>query len=347
MATKDELWTGNGKSAKENRADWKAANIQAGRINVEQDATLNVNRSITGDGIVLTGGAASFQADGSFGTTTKVGDKGTVSVGINAKLNINLKDANSASRANETSRSLDNANSGIRAYNNGHLESGDSAEITINAGHGRAVNFGEPFGGTTEVQKAAVSIENVGYGDQFKGDSNIPVWYNSRNITSNSATSTDSNNSVVLADSTKMNITGRDGLVLGNRATFVTGNHSVVHIDNQGNGAGLLIDNFSKVEVSPHSQLIMTSYGKNSSGGYWGGNYIGLGDNGQFRVEHDATFKYTLTGRNGGNNTPYDDNMNILSRSSNARPEVYVGNNATFDGESDYKDYYGEIFAFP
>ncbi|MBD5430262.1 YSIRK-type signal peptide-containing protein, partial [Lactobacillus sp.] len=315
-------------------SNWKAANISASKVDVEQGATLNINRDITGDGIALTGGAATFTDDGStFGKTTPSNDKGTLTVGINSTLTINLKDATTASRSNESKSSLDNASAGIRAVNNGHVTTGDSAQITINAGHGRAIVFNEPFGGTTSVQQSS----NLETG-----------WYRNRSTTRDKSYAQDTNNSVVFGDSNVVNITGRDGILIGNRSLFQTGDHSKVHIDSKGNGAGLLGDAFSVVEVSPQSELILTSDGKDRSGQWSGGNFIGLGENGQFRVEHDATFKYTLVNRKG---TPdpnaYDDNMNIISTNSKSKPLVYVGNNAVFDGQSDYTDYYGEIFAFP
>lgn len=290
--------------------NWTHANIVASRVNVAQGATLNINRSITGDGIAEP-------------------DHGVVNVGINAKLNINLKDAQTASRSNEKSSSLDNASAGVRILDNGTFTSGDSAEITINAGHGRAVVIDEPFGGTDAV--AANTI--------------MPGWENGR-TGDKSAEAAKHRNTMTLGDSTKMNLTGRGGIVLGYTATFTTGDHSIIHIDNKGNGEGLLLDANSVVEVSPHSQLLMTSDGKNASGDFSGGNYIGMGQNAKFRVEHDATFRYRLTNSANNEKRPYADNFNIISQASNTHPEVYVGPNATFDGQSDYDDYYGEIFAF-
>ena len=312
--------------------NWRSANITASTVNIKQGATLNVNRDITGDGIVLKNGQATFIDDGStYGITKQVGNGGTLNVGVNGNLTINLKDAQYASRANEQGRSIDNANTGIRAENNGHVNTGDSAQITINAGHGRAINFNEPFGGNNSVQLKTNQLTS---------------WYRNRNVRETKSYAQDTNNTIILGDSTKMNITGRDGIVMGNRSLFQTGDHSIVHIDGKGNGAGLLGDAFSVVEVSPQSQLLMTSDGKDSSGMYAGGNFIGLGENGKFRVEHDATFRYKMINRGGSSNF-YDDNMNIISINTNSQPEVYVGPNATFDGQSDYTNYYGEIFSFP
>ncbi|MEY8293665.1 mucin-binding protein, partial [Limosilactobacillus caviae] len=290
--------------------NWKAANIAASNVNIEQGATLNINRSITGDGIA--------EPDG-----------GKINVDINASLNVNLKDAQTASRANEQSSSLDNASAGVRILDNGTFTSGDSAKINIHAGHGRAVVINEPFGGTGAVASNTILGE----------------WENGR-TGDRSTEAAKHRNTMILGDSTTMNITGRGGIVLGYTATFVTGDHSIIHIDNQGNGEGLLLDANSKVIVSPHSQLLMTSNGKNASGSYDGGNYIGMGQDAKFRVEHDAVFRYRLTNSMNNEKRPYADNFNIISQASNTHPEVYVGNNATFDGQSDYDDYYGEIFAF-
>ncbi|WP_267866617.1 mucin-binding protein, partial [Limosilactobacillus reuteri] len=301
-------WSGNNNSGW-TATNWYLANFQASKVNIDQDATLNINRSVVGDGI-------------------EAPNNGVVNAGINSHLNINLKDAQTASRANEQDSSMDNASAGIRIYDNGTITTGDSAEVNIHAGHGRAVVVNEPFGGTA-------TIHNAGLGD----------WENGR-TGDKSAEAAKHRNSMILGDSTKMNITGRGGILLGYTATFVTGDHSIIHIDNQGNGEGLLLDANSKVIVSPHSQLLMTSDGKNASGYYGGGNYIGMGQDAKFRVEHDATFRYKLTNSANNEKRPYADNFNIISQASNTHPEVYVGNNATFDGQSDYDDYYGEIFAF-
>lgn len=324
-------WTGDNNIGW-STSDWYTANFTASKVNVEQGATLNINRSVTGDGIDLINGASTFVDDGTtFGSTKQINENGTLNVGINSKLNINLKNASGLTRANEQAVSFDNAVSGVRAIDNGHILTGDSAQVTINAGHGRAINFDEPFGGKSSVEP---------------GSNPMTAWYNNRNASRNKNYAQTSNNTIVLGDSTQLSITGRDGILMGNRSKFVTGNHSVVKIDSVGNGAGLLGDAFSTVIVSPQSQLLLTSNGKDKSGHFSGGNFIGLGENGQFRVEHDATFRYRLINRGGSGNV-YDDNMNIISINPDSHPEVYVGNNATFDGQSDYTDFYGEIFAFP
>ena len=303
--------------------NWKAANIAASRVVINPKGDLTVNRNIDGDGIVLMNGGALLGQN--------VGTNGTLVANYNSKLTINLKNWQNASRANEQARNIENANTGIRAVNNGHVVTGDGAEININAGHGRAIMFNEPFGGNTDAEIASNLETN---------------WYNNRSISRNFNYAMDTNNSVVFGDSNKVHVTGRDGILFGNRGNFVTGEHSIIKIDSKGNGAGLLGDAFSNVEVSPQSQLLLTSDGKNSSGQWSGGNFIGLGENGQFRVEHDATFRYKMINR-GGETNYYDDNMNIISVNPQSHPEVYVGPNATFDGQSDYSNYYGEIFSFP
>ena len=290
--------------------NWYNSNIAASRVNVGQGAILNINRSVTGDGIDL-------------------GRTGAMNVGVNGALSINLKDAQNKNMT-ETATSMDNANAGIRALDNGTFTTGDSAKVTINAGHGRAIVFNEPFGGNSSVQAWI-----------------MPTWENGR-TGDHSSQAAGHTNTVALGDSTQMSISGRGGLVLGYNATFTTGDHSVVTMDNYGNGEGLLLDANGKVIVSPHSQLLMHSNGKDT-GSYDGGNYIGLGQNGQFRVEHDATFRYQLVnagqGINGGKKN-YSDNFNIISQVNGAHPLVYVGNNATFDGQSDYAQGNGEIIAF-
>ncbi|GAA0868538.1 Fn3-like domain-containing protein [Lactobacillus kefiranofaciens] len=289
--------------------NWKAANIQAAKLNVAQGASLTINHSITGDGITQP-------------------NYGSINVGINGKLNINLKDGQTANRANEQNISLDNANAGVRILDNGTFTTDDSAAVNINAGHGRAIVIDEPFGGRVPVQ-----------------DTILAEWENGR-TGDRSAQAARHRNTMTLGNSTQMKLTGRGGILLGYTATLTTGDHSIIHIDNQGNGEGLLLDANSKVEVSPHSQLLMTSNGKDKTGSYDGGNYIGMGQDGQFRVEHDATFRYKLINAGNGMDRSWADNFNIISQNVGAHPEVYVGNDAVFDGQSDYSQFNGEIFSF-
>ncbi|MGQ5710019.1 mucin-binding protein [Lactobacillus sp. PSON] len=321
---KTQIGNSHPKDVGVNTNNWKAANIAASRVVIDPEASLTVNRNIDGDGIVLMNGGALFGQN--------VGTNGALVANYNSKLTINLKDWQNASRANEQATNIENANTGIRAVNNGHVVTGDSAEININAGHGRAIIFNEPFGGNGSIHQKSNLETN---------------WYNDRSITRDFNYAMDTNNSVIFGDSNKVHVTGRDGILFGNRGNFVTGEHSIIRIDSKGNGAGLLGDAFSNVEVSPQSQLLLTSDGKNASGQWSGGNFIGLGENGQFRVEHDATFRYKMINRGGNDGNYYDDNMNIISTNPQSHPEVYVGPNATFDGQSDYSNYYGEIFSFP
>lgn len=93
-------WTGN--ADRWVATNWYKANIKASKVNIDQGATLNINRTVTGDGI-------------------ETPSNGVVNAGINSHLNINLKDAQTASRANEQSSSMDNASAGIRIYDNGTI----------------------------------------------------------------------------------------------------------------------------------------------------------------------------------------------------------------------------------
>ena len=65
-----------------------------------------------------------------------------------------------------------------------------------------------------------------------------------------------------------------------------------------------------------------------------------------FGVDHDATFKYHLTNawKNGSPN--YVDNFNIVSVKNSSHPSITIGNNAVFDGQSDYRNIFGEIVSF-
>ncbi|MDE7039532.1 MAG: YSIRK-type signal peptide-containing protein, partial [Limosilactobacillus sp.] len=307
--------------------NWQNANIVADNVYVDQGATLTLTRSVVGDGIDIVAGNKAYKNSSNA--------MGNVNVGVNASLNITLMNGTQQNlRTSEQATNIENASAAIRAYRNGSFTTGDSAQVTLNVGHGRGIVFDEPFGGSTSIQLQGNPETN---------------WYNNRAATNYRDYD---HNEFKLGNSTKFYLHGRDGVLLGNRATMITGENSQLTFDNGGNGSGLTVDAYARVEISPHSVVLMHSDGKNHSGVWNGGNYIGLGEDGHFTVDHDATFRYILVNRNtltaNGTNVTnfYDDNFNITSVKSNSSPLVTIGDNAVFDGQSDYRNIFGEILSF-
>lgn len=297
-----------------NQNNWYNANIVASNVYVDESANLTVNRQVDGDGIVVTAGNNQSQM-------------GHVKVDNNATLTVNLKNGNQPDlRASESQFSIGNANTAIRAYKNGSFTTGVGATINLNVGHGRGIVFEEPVGGNTTIY----------------GAYNMNNWYNDRTVTR----SGNNQNEFKLGDFTNFNLYGRDGVLIGDNAQFVTGEHSILKFKNGGNGVAIDVDTQARVEISPHSVVDLQSNGKDMAGIWNGGNYIGLGENAQMVVDHDATFKYHLTNawKNGSPN--YVDNFNIVSVKNSSHPSITIGNNAVFDGQSDYRNIFGEIVSF-
>lgn len=296
-----------------NLNNWYNANIIAKNVIIDDNASLTTTRNQNGHGIVLTGG------------NNHVG-QGTLSVGKNATLNITLK--NGTATGAETNMDPEDANTAVWAAHNGNFTTATGAKVVINAGHGRGIVFDEPFGGTRNHQVATPSD-----------------WYRNRYDVGQQNES-GANNTFKLGDFTDFKMLSRDGILLGNNATMNTGEHSKVSLENYGNGVGLDADAQANIVIGPHTDFEMRSDGKNHSGIWNAGNYIGLGENAQFTVAHDATFRFKLTNAWNGSSLNYADNFNIVSVRRDSNPTVNIENNAIFDGESDYRNIFGEILSF-
>lgn len=296
-----------------NLNNWYNANIIAKNVIIDDNASLTTTRNQNGHGIVLTGG------------NNHVG-QGTLSVGKNATLNITLK--NGTATGAETNMDPEDANTAVWAAHNGNFTTATGAKVVINAGHGRGIVFDEPFGGTRNHQVATPSD-----------------WYRNRYDVGQQNES-GANNTFKLGDFTDFKMLSRDGILLGNNATMNTGEHSKVSLENYGNGVGLDADAQANIVIGPHTDFEMRSDGKNHSGIWNAGNYIGLGENAQFTVAHDATFRFKLTNAWNGSSLNYADNFNIVSVKRDSNPTVNIENNAIFDGESDYRNIFGEILSF-
>ncbi|WP_304203425.1 YSIRK-type signal peptide-containing protein, partial [Lactobacillus intestinalis] len=313
--TKDEFKNEMGTNDTQgvNLNNWYNANIIAKNVIIDDNASLTTTRNQNGHGIVLTGG------------NNHVG-QGTLSVGKNATLNITLK--NGTATGAETNMDPEDANTAVWAAHNGNFTTATGAKVVINAGHGRGIVFDEPFGGTRNHQVATPSD-----------------WYRNRYDVGQQNES-GANNTFKLGDFTDFKMLSRDGILLGNNATMNTGEHSKVSLENYGNGVGLDADAQANIVIGPHTDFEMRSDGKNHSGIWNAGNYIGLGENAQFTVAHDATFRFKLTNAWNGSSLNYADNFNIVSVKRDSNPTVNIENNAIFDGESDYRNIFGEILSF-
>ena len=299
--------------------NWYNANITASDVTVDTNATLNIKRSVTGDGVELLGGTDANKK-------AIAGQYGTMMVSQNANLNITLKNGHDASYASNTD--IDNANTAIRALHNGNFETGTGATVNLYAGHGRGIVFDEPFGGTAAIKTDLMTD-----------------WARNRSVVGQQ-NEAGAQNQFKLGNYTAFNLLGRDGVLLGNNATMNTGENSTVNFDNFGNGIGFQADAQARLVVGPHTVFLMHSDGKDSSGHWEAGNYIGMGENGQFTVAHDAVFKFNVKNACQDNTHPYADNFNIVSVKSDSNPTVNIENNAVFDGESDYRNIFGEILSF-
>ncbi|MBB1122442.1 mucin-binding protein [Limosilactobacillus albertensis] len=301
------------------------ANINASNLTINKGATLTITRSVDGDGIVLADGLIRTSSNDA-GTVT---NNGHLLVGDNATLNINLNHGDYTAeqiKAGESKAGIAIHNTGIRVNNNGTVASGKNASITIKAGFGRDISLG-----AYHVNNDAYSNANyVGRGDvgHQSFESSHPQIQNT----------------VSFGDGTIVNMSGRDGFVLGVRSTFHSGQYSTITVANYGNGNGMDLADYSKMYVDEGATLNMLSDGKNNSGYYSENNYFALGEDGKIYVQNGATLKVRLINRSNHN---YNDNIQINSVESTSNPYIYVGDGSTLDVQSDAYQGDEELISIP
>lgn len=258
VPTQDQYNAQNYTGGKNN---FKNSNIAASRVNIENGASLTINSSEINDGINLT-------------------DGGTVRVGDNATLNVNLTNSSTTATRYHVA--------GIFAKNGGNFISGYKSNVNFNTGLGQAIAIGATRPTLTDSDRFG------GYGARSRNDGPTLVQ---------------------LGDSSTFNFTGRDGIILGNNANFISGENSNVHFENKGRGVALDLAANSNIEISKHSTTYFHSVGKTgTSGSYDGYNYIGVNEGGNITVDEYATFRVILEGR--GDN-PWDDVVSLDSRDAN------------------------------
>ncbi|MBW3351207.1 mucin-binding protein, partial [Limosilactobacillus reuteri] len=288
VPTTDEYNAQNYTGGKNN---FKNSNIAASRVNIENGASLTINSSEINDGINLT-------------------DGGTVRVGDNATLNVNLTNASTTATRYHVA--------GIFAKNGGNFISGYKSNVNFNTGLGQAIAIGATRPTLTDSDRFG------GYGARSRNDGPTLVQ---------------------LGDSSTFNFTGRDGIILGNNANFISGENSNVHFENKGRGVALDLANNSNIEISKHSTTYFHSVGKTgTSGSYDGYNYIGVNEGGNITVDEYATFRVILEGR--GDN-PWDDVVSLDSQNANTTAAFTSKTGAIVDIRDDNTNFYAELISFP
>ncbi len=273
------------------RNNFKNSNITGSRVNIENGASLTINSSEINDGINLS-------------------DGGTVNVGDNATLNVNLTNASTTATRYHVA--------GVFAKNGGNFISGYKSNVNFNTGLGQAIAIGATRPTVTDSDRFG------GYGARSRNDGPTLVQ---------------------LGDSSTFNFTGRDGIILGNNANFISGENSNVHFENKGRGVALDLANNSNIEISKHSTTYFHSVGKTgTSGSYDGYNYIGVNEGGNITVDEYATFRVILEGR--GDN-PWDDVVSLDSQNANTTAAFTSKQGAIVDIRDDNTNFYAELISFP
>lgn len=271
--------------------NFKNSNIAGNSVNIENGASLTINSSEINDGINLT-------------------DGGTVRVGDNATLNVNLTNSSTTATRYHVA--------GIFAKNGGNFISGYKSNVNFNTGLGQAIAIGATRPTLTDSDRFG------GYGARSRNDGPTLVQ---------------------LGDSSTFNFTGRDGIILGNNANFISGENSNVHFENKGRGVALDLANNSNIEISKHSTTYFHSVGKTgTSGSYDGYNYIGVNEGGNITVDEYATFRVILEGR--GDN-PWDDVVSLDSQNANTTAAFTSKTGAIVDIRDDNTNFYAELISFP
>ncbi|WP_267495596.1 mucin-binding protein [Limosilactobacillus reuteri] len=240
-----------------NWSQTKGYNIQASTVNIENGASLTINRASIGDGIHL------------------VNSNSSVNVGNNAQLTVNMNTGNDLST---TARYHD---AGIFAESNGTFNTGYKSVVNFNTSIGQAISMtgvrpnttdSDRFGGYTSSQSRPNGSGQINLGQ-----------YSTFNFTGRDG--------VILGDNSNFNVgeyanvnfenQGRGvALDLANNSNINVGNHAVTYFHSNGKNT----TNARGNEAGP-------------SGSYDGYNYIGVNEGGNITIGEDATFRVILQNR--------------------------------------------------
>ena len=268
------------------------------------------NSNITGSRVNIENGASLTVNSSEINDGINLSDGGAVKVGDNATLNVNLTNASTNAARYHTA--------GVFAKNGGNFITGYKSNVNFNTGLGQAISIGATRPTGTDSDRFG------GYGARSRNDG--PTL-------------------VKLGDSSTFNFTGRDGIILGNNANFISGENSNVHFENKGRGVALDLAANSNIEISKHSTTYFHSVGKTgTSGSYDGYNYIGVNEGGNITVDEYATFRVILEGR--GDN-PWDDVVSLDSRNANTNAAFTSKTGAIVDIRDDNTNFYAELISFP
>ncbi|MCC4357545.1 mucin-binding protein, partial [Limosilactobacillus reuteri] len=245
------------KGIKVNYDQTKGYNIEANTVNVEEGASLTVNRSSIGDGIHL------------------VNSNSAVNVADNAQLTVNM---NTNNDLNTKARYHD---AGIFAESTGNFTTGYKSVVTFNTSIGQAISMtgvrpndfdNDRFGGYSSAQSRSNGSGQINLGR-----------YSTMNFTGRDG--------VILGDNSHFNVGEYANVNFENKGRGVAldlANNSDINISDH---AVTYFHSVGKSTTNARGQNV------GPSGSYDGYNYIGVNEGGNITVGNDATFRVILEGR--------------------------------------------------
>ncbi|WP_156399004.1 pectate lyase-like adhesive domain-containing protein, partial [Ligilactobacillus apodemi] len=299
-------------------------NASTGKTNTYSATSREANIH-SANSVTIADGATFTLNRSSIGDGINLPDGSTVKVGDNATFTVNMNTNNATDSARYH-------NAGIFMEQGGSFITGRNSVVTMNTSIGQAVSIG--------VKRPADSYTDT---DRWGGYTENPTRYDGPTV-------------VTFGEYSTFNFTGRDGFMLGDNATFTSGEYSTVHFQNQGRGVALDLGDDSNIVISKHSNTLFESDGKgpnsttsNMSGGYSAYNYIGVDENSNILIDEYATFRVILTNRNGNSTTGnnWDDVISLNSQKTASVVSFTSKQGAVVDIRDDNTNFYAELISFP
>ncbi|WP_162253194.1 pectate lyase-like adhesive domain-containing protein, partial [Ligilactobacillus apodemi] len=294
-------------------------NASTGKANTYSATSREANIH-SANSVTIADGATFTLNRSSIGDGINLPDGSTVKVGDNATFTVNMNTNNATDSARYH-------NAGIFMEQGGSFITGRDSVVTMNTSIGQAVSIG--------VKRPADSYTDT---DRWGGYTENPTRYDGPTV-------------VTFGENSTFNFTGRDGFMLGDNATFTSGEYSTVHFQNKGRGVALDLGDDSNIIISKHSNTLFESDGKgpNSStatpsGGYSAYNYIGVDENSNILIDEYATFRVILTNR--GDND-WDDVISLNSQKTASVVSFTSKQGAVVDIRDDNTNFYAELISFP